>query len=98
MEVPQLTVNDLLGPFGLVVGAILAVAYLTRELFKFIREYINNLLLTISQLRAQLSEALKLLRDQTDANRVLADAQAARNRDDEVRHRLEDVKGGGRPL
>lgn len=84
-----MNVDALLGPLGLLVGALLAVGFLSRELFKFIREY-------ISSLQTQLTETLALLKAQTEANRVLADAQAARNRDDEMRHRLDEAaKRGG---
>ena len=78
--------SQLLGPLGLTVALILAMAYVTRTLFKFITDYIDTL-------EAKLDEALAGWQEQTQANRVLADAQAARNRDDEMRHRLADASG-----
>ena len=81
-------VNQLLGPYGLTVALAVAVIYLGRVLLRFVQEYID-------ELEAKLDEAVKGWQAQTEANRILADAQAARNRDDEMRHRLGDKQGRG---
>lgn len=76
--------DQLLGPFGLTAFLLLMVGLGAREFLKFVRDYIANL-------EAKLDEALAGWQEQTQANRVLADAQASRNRDDELRHRLADA-------
>ncbi len=76
-----MNLEQLLGPYGLTVALIVAVVWLGRELLKFVQGYIQDL-------KSALDEALEGWKEQTEANRVLADAQAARNRDDEERHRL----------
>lgn len=86
-----MTLNDLLGPFGLTVALVAAVGFLARELIRFIRDYIADLKGSIAAGQVQLAAAMKGWQEQTEANRVLADAQAARNRDDEMRHRIADA-------
>jgi hypothetical protein len=78
--------EQLLGPVGLTVALIVAVVFLARVLFKFVWDYIQ-------QLKADLKTALDGWKEQTEANRILAEAQASRNRDDEMRHRLQDAQG-----
>lgn len=75
--------DQLLGPFGLTVALIIGLAFVSRELLKFVREY-------IAELEKDLKAAMKGWQDQTEANRILADALAARNRDDEFRNRMAD--------
>lgn len=77
--------NLLLGPLGLTAGLVVAVGWLAKQLVGFVREYIAGL-------RADLTTALAGWQEQSRANQVLADAQASRNRDDELRHRLADAE------
>lgn len=84
--------DQLLGPYGLLVGALILIVFIGRELFKFIRELIASKDAQIAEMAVAKERALKGWQDQTEANKVLAEAQASRNRDDEMRHRLEDAK------
>lgn len=90
MIIDEKLLGQLLGPVGLTVALIVAVVFVVRELFKFVRAYIDDLKATVVGLNVQLKAALDGWQEQTKANQTLADAQAARNRDDEMRHRLAD--------
>lgn len=99
----QFSTSDLLGPWGLTVGALIAIGFLTRWLLKYLSDYIASLQKTISDKQAiidkkdeQIAAALKGWAEQTASNQTLANAQESRNRDDEMRHRLQDAaKAGG---
>lgn len=71
--------ETLLGPLGLLVGAILAVGYLVRIL----REYLDDI-------KRQRDEAIAGWKAQTTATDRLANAIEIRNRRDSKRTRAED--------
>ena len=70
---------ELLGPFGLVVGAVVALGVLWREHLRADAED-----------RRQRDDAIAEAREQTAVTKRLADALEARNRRDAGRRRRED--------
>lgn len=84
--------KQLLGPFGLTVGLIVVVVWIGRLLVSFVKNYIDDLKAQIVELIRLLNVAQTGWAEQTKASQTLADAQASRNRDDEMRHRLADAK------
>ena len=70
--------DALLGPLGLLVGALIAVGWLARYLVGFVRDY-------IADLKQQRDAAIEGWRAQTTATDRLANATELRNRRDAQR-------------